>query len=106
MKKKLIIIISIISIIVTGLAVAGIYFAVELNKKPIKMSGDSDIIENEIMIDENTKEPSEYGINDVISMTLWRMKHSNFKSLTTGVSDAGITKQQISNERIVIDNKI
>ena len=104
MKKKLIIIISIISIIVTGLAVAGIYFAVELNKKPIKMSGESDIIENEIIIDENTKEPSEYGINDVISMTLWRMKHSNFKSLTTGVSDAGITKQQISNERIVIDN--
>lgn len=103
MKKK-IIIFSIISIFVLGLAIAGIYFAVELNKKPVKMSGDSEFQSDSKPITSETLTPDNYEVEDVIAMTLWRMSHTDrFKSVTTGISDAGIAKQQIKNERIILD---
>nr|MCR5741186.1 hypothetical protein [Gammaproteobacteria bacterium] len=105
MKRKVIIIISIITIAL-GLGGFGLY---------ILMSGDSGkvvIAESEakystrLLETPTTNNPMDFSAEDNIAYTLYKLKNTNaFRIVTTGEAKASVATQLIANEKIIIGNE-
>lgn len=107
MKKKRIIIISILIVILTSIILTSIYFIVEVNKDKVEVK------DNEVEYKTTLKEAplnsniEEENILDIIAYTLYNAKKCDeFKVVTKGESKASFFTQKIANERIKKKNEL
>ena len=107
MSRKLKIILTIVVLLVATISGFGAYFITEMNKAP------ATIEESEAKFQTTLKEapkdgslPTDHSPIDVIAYVLWTVENtSEFKVVTTGKANASIAVQEISNNRVVKDNK-
>lgn len=105
LKKRIIWIIVILIIAVGGSV--GAYIITEANKEP------AIIEESEAKYKTTLKEcptdgstPTDYSSMDNVAFALWKIENTNeFKTITTGTSDASVASIQIYNTRTVKDSK-
>ncbi len=103
MKKKLIILFSILGFILTAGGLVATYFIIEGNKAPVELEEtEAQFTTTLLEAPTDGSLPTEHEATDVIAYSLWSVANSKeFSVITTGFADAGIAKQQIANERVV-----
>jgi len=112
MKRKIIIAIcSIVSIVLIAFFTISLLLSSQQNKEVQSIETkkeeelDSKYISDLLKIDETTPKASESSAKDAISRMLWKINNTKeFMVKTSGNANAGLN-QDISNERIVKDNK-
>lgn len=105
-KKVLIVLLSIITLIIAAIGGIGAYFLIESNKPPVELEDTDAKFETTLKAAPTDGSlPTEHDPIDVIYYSLWSVANSNeFKVITEGNADAGITTQKIFNTRVVKNN--